>query len=373
MAKIKCELCGEEIHHVESHLKHCPQAIPFAEYKQRFPNAPLMSVEARERLKSVLQLQTMVAPQTNDEKIDIGTLFRLGNIETIKNQRKEDIFVTRLGAHSFQDMVPDGDPNYILTVDVLKAVLFALEENIPAYLWGHQGSGKSSIIMQICHATNRPMYRIQHTLNMVESDVVGDWRAREGNTYFELGPLPLAMLNGWVLLADEYDRAPPGVVSLYQAVLEGHPLVIKEAPQECRVIRPHPNFRIIGTGNTSGAGDEHGLYAGTLIQDAASYSRFGITYKVGYMDPEAEAALLVTREKVRTEDAKNLVRWATMIRDAFDSGKMGITVSPRELLYAAKVGAAFFDFRKGIKLAITNRFNSVDQTVAEDLAQRVWG
>lgn len=49
------------------------------------------------------------------------------------------------------------------------------------------------------------------------------------------------MKHGWMYLADEYDFAQPNVLSVYQAVLEGKPLYIKEADAANRVIKPHPN------------------------------------------------------------------------------------------------------------------------------------
>ena len=39
------------------------------------------------------------------------------------------------------------------------------------------------------------------------------------------------MKHGWVYLADEYDFAFPQILGVYQPVLEGEALVIKEATQ----------------------------------------------------------------------------------------------------------------------------------------------
>lgn len=68
------------------------------------------------------------------------------------------------------------------------------------------------------------------------------------------------MKHGWVYLADEYDFAFPQILGVYQPVLEGEALVIKEATPEWRRITPHERFAFIGTGNTNGSGDETGLY-----------------------------------------------------------------------------------------------------------------
>jgi cobaltochelatase CobS len=110
-----------------------------------------------------------------------------------------------------------------------------------------------------------------------------------------------------------------------------------------------------------------------LIQDAANFSRFGVTIKVGYMSADAEKALLIAKTGVQKSDADDLVRWAGLIRESFDGGRIGMTVGPREILHAAKIGMAFADFKKGINLAIVNRFNSIDSEIATEIMQRIYG
>ena len=375
---ITCALCGAAIHHGGHHLKTEHPELSLDDYRAQFPDAPLVSkiMQAKieeHQMKMQMQTASVTTLPVSEVRHPMADLFGLGDHPLALNAKGEQTHVTVLGQHHYQAMVPDRDPGYVFDVDMLKTALFALETNIPLYLWGYHGTGKSTLWERVCSYTNRPLDRVQHTLNMVESDVVGDWRAKDGDTYFDLGPLPLAMLHGWTFLADEYDRAPPGVIALYQAVLEGKPLVIKEAPPEHRVIRPHKNFRFCATGNTNGSGDETGLYSGTLIQDAASYSRFGVTMRVKYMEPEAEQALLMAKIKLQKEHAVALTDWANKIREAFDAGKVSSTIGPRELLYAAKIGAAFLDFRKGLDLAIVNRMTDVDREVATEISQRIFG
>ncbi len=67
------------------------------------------------------------------------------------------------------------------------------------------------------------------------------------------------MKNGWVYLADEYDFAFPQILGIYQPVLEGEPLVIKEATPDWRRVAPHKRFAFIGTGNTNGSGMKRGF------------------------------------------------------------------------------------------------------------------
>lgn len=226
---------------------------------------------------------------------------------------------------------------------------------------------------QVCARTNRPMLRVQHTVNTEESHIVGQWTVKGGQTVFELGPLPLAMLNGWTYLADEYDFGLPNVLSVYQPVLEGKPLVIKEADAANRIIKPHPNYRFVATGNTNGSGDETGLYQGTSIQNSANFDRFGVTIHKKYMKEDDEVRILMKKAGVHEDDAKNLAKFAKQVREAYDGSKISDIISPRALINGAKLGISKASFSKGIALAFTNKLSKVDQAVVEGLAQRIFG
>lgn len=251
--------------------------------------------------------------------------------------------------------------------------MIALELNINPYVWGHKGAGKSEMFDQIAARTGRPLVRIQHTSNTEESHIVGMWTVKNGETIFELGPLALAMKHGWMYLADEYDFAQPNVLSVYQAVLEGKPLYIKEADAANRVIKPHPNFRFAATGNTNGSGDETGLYQGTNLQNSANYDRFGSVIYKSYMKKEDESLIIQKRVGLCAEDADKLVDYANLVREQYANSKISDTISPRSLINAAMIGLRRNDYKHGLKLAFTNKLTQVDQQVAEDLAQRVFG
>lgn len=390
MSKITCQLCQEQVHSIAMHLKRDHNdKITLDEYKADYPDAPLLSVEAQEALDkrrqelqeqaktqmlgaSTVEAQHEVIQMPNvqpDRSVAMHEHFGIRKQANVLRPNGDPMAVTVLGKSSHSEHIPDHDPNYVWNIDLLKIVLMSLEVNIPMMLWGHAGTGKTTVIEQVCHYTNRPMIRVQHTSNMIESDVLGQWTVKNGETIFELGPLPLAMMHGWVYLADEYDFAVPHVLSVYQPVLEGKALIIKEAPEALRKIIPHKNFRFAGTGNTNGSGDETGLYQGANLQNAANYSRFGVTEEVGYMSAKTEIVIVQQQAGVLESHAKELVTWANEIRKAYPN-EIGATVGPRELIYAGKVGALKGSMREGVRLAITNRMTEVDREIAEDTAQR---
>lgn len=384
--KITCSICGEMVHSVQLHLRDAHPEITLEDYRKSYPDAPIMSNLAKQRLEQKLKERkeeslvtemsgaaaTVTVLNTAMRK-PMHEVFNLGKVKAAMNARGEPIPIAVLPSTEYDDMIPDKDPGYIFNIDLLKTTLLGLELKIPVYLWGHAGVGKSTLVEQVCAHTGRPYMRIQHTINTEESHIVGQTLANESGTYFEPGPLTLAMKNGWVYNADEYDYAHASVLSVYQAVLEGKPLVIKEAPAEFRVVHPHENFRFMATGNTNGAGDETGLYSGTNVGNAANYSRFGIVEKVEYMPKSQETLVIVNQAGVAKEDAQKLVEFAGLIRSSYEASKMGATVGPRELIYAGMIGLRRGSWITGLQLAFINRLGKVDRETAMGLAQRTFG
>jgi hypothetical protein len=73
------------------------------------------------------------------------------------------------------------------------------------------------------------------------------------------------------------------------------------------------------------------------------------------------------------EDADKLVEFATLVRDAYDGAKISDVISPRTLIYSARIGLMRASFRKGVQLSFTNKLSKVDREVVEGLSQRIFG
>lgn len=378
--KISCHLCSARVHVIQNHLKSDHPNITLQDYQEQFPGAPTMSPKAEE-LARQRAAERASAPATAAMKEDHGfgilkkpmhEVFSLGPVKAAMSHQGGPIPISVLAPpEELACFVPDVDQNYIFNIDLLKTVLLGLEARYNVYLWGHSGVGKTTIIEQACAHTKRPWIRVQHTRNMEESHVLGQWVVKDGQTVFELGPLPYAMKHGLTYIADEYDAATAGVIMLYQPVLEGKALVIKDADPTNRIIRPHPMFRFCATGNTNGTGDETGLYAGTLMQNAANYERFAIVEEVHYPERKIEIGMVAAQGGVPVPDAETLVNFGQSIREAFSAGKIGLPVSPRALINAAQLGRRRGSLKIGLKLAYVNRLNRVDQQAVGEILDRI--
>lgn len=404
---IICKIDGARCHSIRVHLKNNHPEWTIERYKEEYPGEPLLSAfgeaQARkmraqkkadeDRKARMAQFQPS-QPWAFEERL-MHEVFGISTpIVGSGGQPIKIAYLTECHPEA-EIYLQDVDPDYVFNIDLTKKVNIAFELNMPLYLWGLHGTGKTTVAEQCAARTGRPFLRVQHTGNTEEAHVIGQYVVKtvaveeeeidaQGNkhkvtkhkavTEFQPGPLTLAMKYGMVYCADEYDFAMPAVIALYQPVLEGKALVIKDAPPEWRVTRPHPDFRFVATGNTNGSGDETGLYQGTMMQNAASYSRFTITEEVKYMPREQEALVLRSRTGLTQGDAMKFVDVATAIREAFSEGRISMTLSPREVIGAAKLSIVYGDNPKqGLRLAFTNRCSRVDQKAVDEVAQRHFG
>jgi len=276
--------------------------------------------------------------------------------------------------------IPEIDETYVFPPEELVSLLIGLDArfNKPVLLWGYHGSGKTTLAEQACARSNRPCISVPHDVGTEASDVVGQWTIKGKETVFEYGPLARAMRDGLVYIADEYDFALPNVLSIYQNVLNGGSLFIKNAPAEMAIVRPHKNFRFIATGNTNGSGDEIGLYQGTQIQNAANYSRFGITIKLDYQAANVEREIIKNKTPGLSENHINfLIKFAGMVREAFANKTISNTLSTRELVNICKLAVlrakkSKLNWEYGVEVGFINRMQEIDRKAIRDIAKKVF-
>jgi cobaltochelatase CobS len=380
---IKCEICGDDVHVIKSHLDAKHPETSYEEYQKQYPNAPLLSSTAQQRmqeLKKKKEADRMSGKEIKGYKQVKKPFHEIFEIPekvpgamSSKGNRPIPISVFEEAPSGFEFLVPAKDPNYIFSVENTKTVLMGLECKLNVYLNGPAGTGKTTLFEQVCAYTKRAVMRVQHTVNTEESHIVGHYVVKEGETVWEPGPLQVCMRYGLTYLADEYDRGMPQVLSVYQPVLEGKDLVTKEAPPEWRYIKPHPDFRFVATGNTNGAGDETGLYPSTALQDFANFERFTLMMSITWMPEAQEVAVVQGQSGILKEDAEKLVRFAKEVRRAVEAGEISAPISPRSLIGAAKIGHNMASFSKGLEFAYMNRLTSVDREACTRFAQRIFG
>ena len=240
----------------------------------------------------------------------------------------------------------------------------------PVFITGLSGNGKTIQVEQACAIEKVEHIRINITLETDEDDLIGGFRLKNGETVFELGPIPVAMLRGCPITIDEIDLASPKVMCL-QPVLEGRPLTIKKLGI---TIAPKPGFTVFATANTKGRGSDDGRFVGTNLLNEAFLERFPITVEQAYPSISVEKKILLRSFEqlgaTATPEAvtffETLARWAETIRVTYFEEGIEDLISTRRLVHIVKTYAIFNDEKRALTLCL-NRFDKEVQAKFVDL------
>lgn len=239
----------------------------------------------------------------------------------------------------------------------------------PIFITGLSGNGKTLSSVEACARLNRKCVRVPITVESDEDSLLGGFRLVDGNTVFQMGPVPEAMMAGATLILDEVDKASSKIMCL-QPVLEGEPIYLKRIN---RMIYPAKGFNVIATANTKGQGSEKGNFVTSLVLDEAFLERFAVTFEQDYPDAKTETKILKMLissfdEKIDADEfIKLLIEWAGAIRKAYNDGAHSSVITTRRLTHIIKNYAIFGqDKHKSVEMAIS-RFDTETKTSFYDL------
>lgn len=252
----------------------------------------------------------------------------------------------------------------------------------PLYVAGPTGCGKTSCIKQVVARFNWPVYEVTGHARLEMSDLIGHLTMRQGTMAYEYGPLAQAMRSGGLLLFNEIDLCDPSLLASLNTVLDGSPLCIAENGGE--IIKPHRLFRFAATANTAGAGDDTGMYQGTLRQNLALMDRF-MVLRAGYLTPDVEEKLILKAVPDLGEAAAQAyVAYANAVRNAFlgDGGEapaINITLSTRTIIRWARLSVVCKGLRNtnvayyALERALLFRADESTLDILRDIYQRIFG
>ena len=144
-----------------------------------------------------------------------------------------------------------------------------------------------------------------------------------------------------------------------------------------KVITPHPYFRIFGTCNTLGLGDSTGLYSGTQSLNQGQLDRWNIFTTLNTIDPEVEIKIVegkIGKNKSKLSGKLPLmIRLANLVRQAFSSSDLSVTMSPRTSILWAENFFIFGNLEKAFELTFLNKCDLNDKKIIKELYQRCFG
>ena len=345
--EIYCGLCGHKDHELFSHLRQVHE-MSADHYRERCPNAPLLSDELADYMR-----EQRVVP---DEQ---------------RLRRQVALFGMEFMADVLPDeFAPEVQDNYVLHEDLCRKLLISLKAGDRVLLVGEAGCGKSTLVEQLGARLNWPVVRVAASGGLTESDLLGEWTVREGETVFNYGFLPRAMRMGAICLIDEIDGIEPSVAfAIHQLMEDGGKLVLLQNGGE--IIEPDPRFRLVCTANTLGLSDESGLYTGTRVLNAAFLDRFAAVFRMSYMPADEEVQIIRAHVPECSKTlARKLVKVAADVRSARENEQVYCTFSTRRLIDLARKHVQLGDFASALGLAVLNRLAPQDRQVVYEIAQR---
>ncbi len=216
-------------------------------------------------------------------------------------------------------------------------VRVALQSDVPVWLHGEAGSGKSTSGLVAAESLDLPFRSISLGPTSSKSDLFG-YRDATGE-YHGTGFRDIYEQGG-VFLFDEIDNAHPSILTLLNSSLaNGH----GEFP-DGRIERA-PNARFIASANTIGKG-AMAAYVGRAPIDAATIDRFAFVQMD--IDESLEQALVlgepITEEPIDISegDVPDPREWLAVVRanrQAADEVGIRMIISPRAALYGTRMAA----------------------------------
>lgn len=198
-------------------------------------------------------------------------------------------------------------------------------------LFGDAGVGKTSFAEQFAARINAPFYEVVGDRDRVLDDWICTIHMTNDGAKPVLGPLALAVKFGGILCINEGDKLRPAARHGLHSILEGMPLVIPQLGNK-GVIRPHPYFRLVMTGNSGGYGDQSGMYQDSNRFDLATLDRF-VKRRLDYLPANIEEqVILQAYEEFPEELAPMVVKLANKVREQFRNGTWACTFSQRAVL-----------------------------------------
>lgn len=272
-------------------------------------------------------------------------------------------------------LVPTADPDYVVQKQEAALLVAGIEDGDKSLITGPTGSGKSSLVKYVCAKLNRPFIRINMSGDIESASLFGMLTAGGGGTHWKDGAITEACKFGALCLVDEWELMPPEIAMGMQNLLEdGGYLYLKEKPgtSSDRTVNPDTHFRLVFAGNTVGQGDTTGAFSGVGIQNSATIDRFTNTVRLGYLDQRHEVSIITSKSNIAKDIATKMVRVAALVRNAYDSGKLGLTMSPRTLINWARK-CQRYDVKFALQTAFTEKLSADDVKSVQEFYTKVFG
>jgi cobaltochelatase CobS len=281
-----------------------------------------------------------------------------------------------------RNFIPNVDPDYVFPPVVTEVVVSALVRGKRSqFVHGPKGSGKSTLMEQVCAKLRIPFFRVNMAEDAEGSRLFGAIGAKAGEIVWREGPAEIAatarydgVLKGCVLQVDEVSAAPAGINLNMQWMLERNgKIMLGEKPEGETLIHPGPSFHVYCTDNTVLQGDTTGKYVGTNVQNEAFLDRMSSVVYLGYLSAKHEFDIITNKTEMTLDQAKQMRALADLVRAAYDQSKVNFNISPRGLVEWGEEAHHWGDMAMGFKYTFFNKLTEADKPKVNEMYRKVFG
>jgi hypothetical protein len=268
---------------------------------------------------------------------------------------------------------PEEDRKYIPSKEKVKErivnwavdskIAEALSMNAKPIITSPPGAGKTSGVEWWCAVMRWPFVRFNMNGSIEPDAILGKMLVNKEGTYWQDGLYPVALTRGYVIVEDEWTKAPSFINMATQWLREeGGCLRLYDKPTD-QVVVPHERARMVYTDNTLGLGDGMDKFSASNIQDTSTINRHGYFIHADYLPEDDEVRLLKVwfGDGITEKFSRKLVKLGNLIRKGYAVGEITLAWSPRTLKAVASLSLAHQDSWYGIENAFVNALASEDE------------
>jgi MoxR-like ATPase len=233
--------------------------------------------------------------------------------------------------------------NYIPMGDELEMLESSIENGLPFLMEGEKGIGKTMAVTEVCCKTDTGMVSFSCSSGTTMGDILGREHLYNGNSVFQLGVLPIAILNAnksknkrGILYLDELNALDPEIQKMLNPVIDDRRSIIVN--NQLYSLDDGVKFTIIATQNPS-------YYAGVNPLNEDLRSRF-VGKVIEYPTSKQISSVIDWTDIPDDEVAQPLLSLAVDTLSMKKESKIDYVVSVRDIALFTKLYRAFLKNNK---------------------------